>query len=96
MAHTKAAGSTALGRDSESKRLGVKLFAGQFAKAGMVLVRQRGTKFFPGVGVKKGGDDTLFATTTGIVQFLKKWRRSYNGKLKLSKVVTVVPQEQPK
>lgn len=93
MAHTKAGGSTALGRDSESKRLGVKLFAGQFAKAGMVLVRQRGTKFFPGVGVKKGGDDTLFATKSGVVQYLRKWRKSYNGKLKLSKVVTVVPQE---
>ena len=53
MAHTKAGGSTALGRDSQSKRLGVKLFAGQFAKAGMIIVRQRGTKFYPGVGVKK-------------------------------------------
>lgn len=93
MAHTKAGGSTALGRDSESKRLGVKLFAGQIARAGMVLVRQRGTKFFPGKGVKKGGDDTLFASVSGVVQFLKKWRRSYNGKLKLSKVVTVIPQE---
>ena len=91
MAHTKAAGSTALGRDSESKRLGVKLFAGQPVKAGMVIVRQRGTKFFPGKGVKKGGDDTLFASIPGVVQFLKKWRRSYNGKLKISKVVTVVP-----
>ena len=93
MAHTKAAGSTSLGRDSQSKRLGVKLFAGQYAKAGMVIVRQRGTKFFAGVGVKKGGDDTLFASRTGTVQFLKKWRRSFNGQLKLAKVVSVVPQE---
>ncbi len=91
MAHTKAGGSTTLGRDSQSKRLGVKLFAGQLAKAGMVIVRQRGTKFFPGLGVKKGGDDTLFAARTGTVQFFKKWRRSFNGQLKLSKVVTVVP-----
>ncbi len=91
MAHTKAGGSTALGRDSQSKRLGVKLFAGQLARAGMVIVRQRGTNFFPGAGVKKGSDDTLFAATSGVVQFLKKWRRSFNGKLKLSKVVTVVP-----
>jgi len=96
MAHTKAGGSTSLGRDSQAQRLGVKLFAGQLAKAGMVIVRQRGTKFFPGVGVKKGSDDTLFAARTGQVQFLKKWRRSFNGKLKLSKVVTVLPPAQPK
>lgn len=96
MAHTKAGGSTALGRDSQSKRLGVKLFAGQLTKAGMVIVRQRGTKFFPGDGVKKGSDDTLFAARAGKVQFLKKWRRSYNGQLKLSKVVIVVPLEASK
>ena len=90
MAHTKAGGSTALGRDSQSKRLGVKLFAGQVVKAGMVIVRQRGTKFFPGVGVKKGSDDTLFAVKAGTLKFLKKWRRSFNGKIKLVKVVTVV------
>jgi large subunit ribosomal protein L27 len=96
MAHTKAGGSTALGRDSQSKRLGVKLFAGQPAKAGMVIVRQRGTRFFPGEGVKKGGDDTLFATRAGTVQFIKKWRRAYTGKLKLAKVVSVVSQKQPK
>ena len=93
MAHTKAGGSTSLGRDSQAQRLGVKLFSGEPAKAGMVIVRQRGTKFFPGVGVKRGKDDTLFAARAGIVQFLKKWRRSYTGKLKLAKVVTVVPQD---
>ena len=93
MAHTKAGGSTSLGRESQSKRLGVKLFAGEHAKAGMVIVRQRGTKFFPGVGVKKGKDDTLFAARAGNVKFLKKWRKSYTGKLKLAKVVTVIPKE---
>ncbi|MEK7496958.1 MAG: 50S ribosomal protein L27 [Patescibacteria group bacterium] len=93
MAHTKAGGSTALGRDSQSKRLGVKLFAGQFAKAGMIIVRQRGTKFYPGVGVKKGSDDTLFASTSGVLKFYKKWKKSYDGKLKLAKMVSVVPQE---
>ena len=93
MAHTKAGGSTALGRDSQSKRLGVKLFAGQFAKAGMVLVRQRGTKFFPGLGVKKGSDDTLFASVSGTVKFYRKWRNNYTGKLKLAKMVSVVPKE---
>ena len=93
MAHTKAGGSTSLGRDSQAQRLGVKLFSGETAKAGMVIVRQRGTKFFPGVGVKKGNDDTLFAARAGTVKFLKKWRRAYTGKLKLAKIVTVVPQE---
>jgi len=92
MAHTKAGGSTALGRDSQSKRLGVKLFAGQFAKTGMVLVRQRGTKFFPGAGVKKGSDDTLFAATSGVVKFYRKWRTSYTGKLKLAKMISIIPQ----
>lgn len=96
MAHTKAGGSTSLDRDSQSKRLGVKLFAGQPAKAGMVIVRQRGTKFFPGAGVKKGSDDTLFAIVPGTVKFFKKWRRSFNGKLKLAKVVTIMPQEPSK
>lgn len=93
MAHTKAGGSTSLGRESQSKRLGVKLFAGQPAKAGMVIVRQRGTKFFPGVGVKRGSDDTLFASQPGIVKFGSKWRKSFTGKLKLTKIVSVVAQE---
>ncbi len=93
MAHTKAGGSTSLGRESQSKRLGVKMFAGQPIKAGMVIVRQRGTKFFPGEGVKKGGDDTLFATIPGIIKFHRKWKKSYNGKLKLAKVVSVVAEK---
>ncbi len=92
MAHTKAGGSTSLGRDSQSKRLGVKMFAGQQVKAGMVLVRQRGTKFFPGSGVKRGGDDTLFATIPGSVKFFRKWRKGFNGKLKLAKYVSIVPK----
>ena len=61
MAHKKAGGSTHLGRDSISKRLGVKLYEGQFAKAGAILVRQRGTKIRPGKNVRKGKDDTLYA-----------------------------------
>ncbi len=89
MAHTKAGGSTSLGRESQSKRLGVKLFAGQVAKAGMVIVRQRGTKFFPGPGVKRGSDDTLFATKAGVIKFGNKWRKSFTGKLKLSRVVSI-------
>ena len=62
MAHKKAGGSTSYGRDSQGKRLGVKLADGQFAKSGAIIVRQRGTHFRPGKNVMKGGDDTLFAT----------------------------------
>ncbi len=69
MAHTKAQGSTSNGRDSAGQRLGVKNFGGQIVKAGMILVRQRGTKFHPGTNVKIGRDDTLFATADGVVTF---------------------------
>ncbi|HBV33038.1 TPA: 50S ribosomal protein L27 [Patescibacteria group bacterium] len=93
MAHTKAGGSTSLGRESQSKRLGVKLFAGQPAKAGMVIVRQRGTKFFPGEGVKRGSDDTLFASRAGVLQFKTKWRKAFTGKLRQIRVISVTPQK---
>lgn len=69
MAHKKAGGSTRNGRDSESKRLGVKLFGGQAAKAGNILVRQRGTQFHPGTNVGLGRDHTLFALADGKVKF---------------------------
>lgn len=69
MAHKKAGGSTRNGRDSQSKRLGVKRYGGQVVKAGNILVRQRGTKVHPGVNVGKGGDDTLFAKIDGTVVF---------------------------
>ena len=69
MAHKKAGGSTRNGRDSQSKRLGVKRFGGQVVKAGNILVRQRGTRVHPGVNVAKGGDDTLFAKVDGTVKF---------------------------
>jgi large subunit ribosomal protein L27 len=69
MAHKKAGGSSRNGRDSESKRLGVKRFAGQQVLAGNILVRQRGTKFHPGNNVGIGKDDTLFATAEGVVKF---------------------------
>jgi len=72
MAHKKAGGSSRNGRDSESKRLGVKRYAGQVVLAGNILVRQRGTKFHPGVNVKIGKDDTLFATANGTVVFEQK------------------------
>lgn len=69
MAHKKGASSSRNGRDSESKRLGVKAFGGEDVKAGTILVRQRGTRVHPGLNVKRGGDDTLFATTAGKVTF---------------------------
>ena len=68
-AHKKGVGSTRNGRDSESKRLGVKRADGQFVLAGNILVRQRGTHIHPGVNVGKGSDDTLFAKTSGVVRF---------------------------
>jgi len=68
-AHKKGVGSTKNGRDSESKRLGVKRGDGQFVKAGNILVRQRGTKIHPGTNVGIGGDDTLFAMASGVVKF---------------------------
>jgi large subunit ribosomal protein L27 len=72
MAHKKGAGSSRNGRDSESKRLGVKLFGGQTAKAGSIIVRQRGTKHNPGINVGLGKDHTLFALTDGEVEFKRK------------------------
>jgi large subunit ribosomal protein L27 len=76
-AHKKGQGSSANGRDSESKRLGVKRYAGQFVKAGNILVRQRGTKVHPGINVGKGKDDTLFALSTGVVRFETKGSRKF-------------------
>jgi large subunit ribosomal protein L27 len=69
MAHKKGLGSSKNGRDSQSKRLGVKIFAGQEVKAGMIIVRQRGTRFRPGPGVGLGRDHTLFALREGVVEF---------------------------
>ncbi len=78
MAHKKGAGSSRNGRESESKRLGVKIFGGQFAQSGNILVRQRGTKHNPGENVGIGKDHTLFALTNGTVVFRKKRdNRSY-------------------
>lgn len=89
MSKTKAAGTTRLGRDSISKRLGVKLFAGQSAMAGNVLVRQRGTKFLAGANVRKGSDDTLYAATAGTVSFTTIRKKRFDGKQRIAKVVHV-------
>ena len=86
MAHKKGAGSTRNGRESESKRLGIKIFGGQKAIAGNIIVRQRGTKHHPGLGVGLGKDHTIFALVDGVVKFEKKRDdRSY--------VSIVVPEE---
>ena len=77
MAHKKGVGSSRNGRDSNSQRLGVKRFGGQLVSGGSILVRQRGTKFKPGVNVGKGKDDTLFAKVTGVVKFEDK---GHNGR----------------
>ena len=69
MSTSKSGGSTSNGRDSQSKRLGVKLFDGQRVTGGEIIVRQRGTRIHPGAGVGKGGDDTLFATSVGVLKF---------------------------
>ncbi|WP_341267583.1 50S ribosomal protein L27 [Gordonia malaquae] len=79
MAHKKGASSSRNGRDSNAQRLGVKRFGGQQVSAGEILIRQRGTKFHPGVNVGRGGDDTLFALEAGAVQFgTKRGRKTVN------------------
>ncbi len=90
MAHKKAGGSTALGRDSQSQRLGVKLQDGEYAKAGSIIIRQRGTKYRPGKNVKIGKDDTLFSLIAGLVKFTTKKIRKYDNRLVSVKTVNVV------
>ena len=84
MSKTKGGGSTRNGRDSQSKRLGVKVFDGQAVRAGAIIVRQRGTQFHPGDNVGRGGDDTLFATAEGKVKFASRKGR---------KLVDVLPAD---
>jgi len=89
MAKTKAGGSTQWGRDSASKRLGVKLFAGQKVAAGNVIIRQRGTKYLPGENVKRGGDDTLYAHKDGIIEFQTKTKKRFDGRKRKASMVHV-------
>lgn len=93
MAHKKAGGSTALGRDSVSKRLGVKIFGNQAVKTGQVIIRQKGTKFHPGKNVKAGVDYTLYALADGKVSFQKKQVRKFHGNLRKTRIVNVVPSK---
>ena len=89
MAHVKQNGWHELSFDSESKRLGVKLYGGEKAKPGSVIIRQRGTKFHPGANVRRGKDDTLYAAKEGTVTFRDKRKICFNGKTKKVKVVSV-------
>lgn len=85
MAHKKGQGSSRNGRDSNPQHLGIKAFGGEQVRGGAIIVRQRGTRFFPGLNVGRGKDDTLFAKTDGVVQFRNRGRRG--------KFVNVVPAE---
>jgi large subunit ribosomal protein L27 len=91
MAKTKAAGASKLGRDSLPKYLGIKLYEGETAKTGQILIRQRGTKFIAGNNVKCGRDNTLYAIKSGKVHFLRKRKRGFNRAQRIVSVVSVVP-----
>ncbi len=90
MSKTKSAGSTKLGRDSRPKYLGVKLHAGQKAKPGMIIIKQKGTKFLAGENVKKGRDSTLYVLKQGKVKFTTKRIRQFDNSQRRAKVVSVV------
>jgi len=91
MAHTKSGGSTKYGRDSQPKYLGVKKFAGEKVKIGDIIIRQRGTKFLIGAGVKLGGDDTIFSMKEGVVKFSNRRKTKFDGRQRVAKVVNVLP-----
>lgn len=89
MAHTKSGGSTKLGRESAAQRLGVKIYAGQKARPGQVIVRQRGTRYLPGANVRRATDDTLYAGKEGTVSFSNKTKTKFDGTRRTAKVVNV-------
>lgn len=93
MAHKKAGGSSAYGRDSHGQRLGIKLYAGEYAKIGSIIARQRGTKVRPGKNVRMGSDDTLFSLVEGLVSFTHKKVKRYTGAFKTVKFANVQPIE---
>ena len=93
MAHTKAGGSTRLGRDSAGQRLGVKVFGGQLVKNGNIIVRQRGTKIAIGVGTKLGDDHTIYATRPGEVVFTTKKVQKFSGNKKHQTIVSVISKK---
>lgn len=89
MSHTKAGGSTRNGRDSQSKRLGVKLFGGQEVKAGNIIIRQRGTKYGAGANTRLGNDYTIYATSAGNVEFTHTRKTLFTGRGRKQTVVNV-------
>ena len=89
MAHKKAGGSTSLGRESHSKRLGVKVYGDQPVEAGQIIIRQRGTKYRPGKNVRIAADDTLYAAVSGMVKFSKRSVRTFTGALKKATIISV-------
>lgn len=90
MAHVKGVGTTSLGRDSQSKRLGVKVYAGEKVRAGMIIVRQRGSAVRAGKNVRRGNDDTLYAAVAGTIQFRQRKIRRFDGTLKTARFADVV------
>ena len=96
MSTKKAGGSTRLGRDSISKRLGVKIFGGQTVSSGEIIIRQRGTKFHPGKNVRRGEDDTLYAAVSGTVHFLRKKVKNFTGKLVSRQFVSIATETEKK
>lgn len=90
MAHTKSGGSTANLRDSQPKYLGVKLFSGEVAKPGAILVRQRGSRYTAGANVRMGKDHTLYSVAVGTVVFADKRKKNFDGTITRRKVVSVV------
>ena len=91
MAKTKSAGSTKLGRDSQAQYLGVKLYTGQIAKPGSIIIRQRGTKFIPGKNVRRGKDDTLYAIKSGTVKFRTIKKVNFDNRKRIAKIVEIHP-----
>ncbi len=89
MSTSKSTGSSRLGRDSHAQRLGVKIFAGQAAKTGMIIIRQRGSKFLVGKNVRRGSDDTIYAAKDGVVRFSSTLKKLFNGKQRQAKVVHI-------
>ncbi len=89
MAHTKSGGSTKLGRDSRSKRLGVKIQDGQAVGVGQIIIRQRGTHYLPGSNVKRAGDDTLYAMAKGTVFYSQKTKKNFDRTTRRTTVVAV-------
>lgn len=89
MSTSKSTGASRLGRDSAAQRLGIKLYAGQTAKVGMIIVRQRGTKYLPGKNVKVGSDDTLYAIKPGVVRFSSKLKKLFDGRQREVKIVNI-------